>query len=278
MNTETVMALRAASESLAENIAQGTAQFKLLEFFQGLMPTITNAFKGADTTKLPKPVPLTPMQTSFIELIQRHSYGELREFKAHCPEGMATSYSKYLDTMLSALDHVLAFQPNVMNPYLVFLAHLTSSRNAVLNTEDKSAWHKQLQAERDALDAQFAADLSNKNVRSETKLGNVVERNLDWADVFQKCDTLQSKIAGVNIDSLNKLVRQAEDCLEIIYQNASSGKMQSASPEVLQRIADGAYQISAELEFISIVYYRSLVITQAVKDTAESVSKILGRR
>lgn len=278
MNTETVMALRVASESLAEQIAQGAGQIKLLEFFQGLMPSVINAFKGVDTSKIPKMPSLTSTESSFVALIDRHSYGEMREFKAHCPEGMAVTYLQYLDGMLHAVEHVLEFVPNILNPYLIFLAHLTSARNAVMSSEDRSAWHKELQAKREALEEAFRKSLANKNVRTETKLGNVIERNSDWAEVFQKCAVLRSKLDGVKIDNISKLVTQAEECLEIIYKNASNGHMQSASPEVLQRIADGAFQISAELEFVSVTYYRALVITQAVKDTTESITKVLGRR
>lgn len=267
--------LRLACEQfVAAGTSVGTAGTKLLDFFKGLMPSITNAFSGSTALdKLPKYEGLGREHRAFLERINLHSYGELREHKAFCPAGLNVPYIQYLSELDKALDHVLQFQPKALQPYLVFLAQLTSSRNAALSTDNHDRENKAVQEARAAFDKTFAEMFRSNIHETTTKVGKVIERNADWPEVFKLSTVLATKIEGIKLTNIQNQVKQAEDYLDIIFHLAQTGKLESATPEVLTAIAEGAYQIASELEFLSVIYYRCLTVNQAIKDTMESLMK-----
>lgn len=269
--------LRLACEQfVAAGTSVGTAGSKLLDYFKGLMPSISNAFSGSNALeKLPKYQGLGRDHRKFLERVNLHSYGSLREFKAFAPAGLNTTYLNYLGLLSQAVDHVLQFQPKTINPYLIFLAQLTSSRNAALSTDSHEAENKALQATRAEFDKQFATMFRTNVHETVTKVGNVIERNADWPEVFQKSLELATKIEGLKLTTIQHGVKQAEDYLDIIFHLAQTGKLESATPEVLNAIAEGAYQVASELEFLSVIYYRCLTVNQAIKDTMDGMMKAL---
>lgn len=269
--------LRLACEQLSAAAAAGApADLKLVEFFKGLMPKVSQYFNAVkDLAGFTKQPGLTSDQAKFIKRLDLHNYNELREFKAFRPAGLEGTYLQYAKALEDAVDHILMFQPKVLSPYLVFLAQLTSSRQAALSTEDHDRFNAQLRKNREAVQKEVSKLFVASVEHTEGKLGRLIERNADWHELFRNMASLTSKINGMKLSEIQNQVKQAEDYLEIIYQAAQSGRLESATPEVMQGLADGAYQVASELEFLSVTYYNVKIFTQAIDDTVNALTKAL---
>ena len=275
--TNTTLALnelRLACEQLAAAEAAGEPKNKLLEFFKGLLPKISGYFSGASNlSELDKQPGLTSDQAKILNRLALHSYSELREFKAFRPSGLEGTYLQYIQALSEAVDHILLFQPKVLTPYLVMLAQLTSSRHASLSTEDHTRFNAALKKDREEVQYAIQKLFHTGAGHTEGKLGKLVDRNADWQDIFRTLSGLTSKINGMKLSEIQQQVKQAEDYLDIIYDAVQSGKLESATPEVMQGLADGAYQVASELEFLSVTYYNVKVLVTAVDDTVNALNK-----
>lgn len=268
--------LRVACEQLAASSTAGYASNKLVDFFKGLFPTIVNAFNTTDSLdKLPKYEGLGKEHRAFLQKLSLHSYAELRGMRAYRPAGLHVSFLAYLKELDVAVNHVQAFQAETLTPYLTFLAHLTAHSNAALSTEEHRKEHQALAAKRDAMDAAFAKMFKPGDTSAETTVGVVTERNADWPELLVQANTLSNKVESLRLATIQQMVKQAEDYLDMLFHQAQQGKLENATPEVMQNLADGAYQIASELEFLSVTYYRAIVLNQAIKDTMEKLHEAM---
>ena len=260
--------LRVACEQLAASSTAGYANNKLVEFFKGLFPTIVNAFNTSDgIDKLPKYEGLGKEHRAFLQKLSAHSYGELRGMRAYRPAGLQVSFLTYLKELDIAVEHIRSFPSGTLTPYLTFLAQLTTHGNAALSTDEHRSGHQALAAKRDAMDKAFAKMFKPGDTSTETTVGVVIERNAEWPDLLVEANSLANKIEGMRLAPIQQMVKQAEDYLDMLFHQAQQGKLENATPEVMQNLADGAYQIASELEFLSVTYYRAIVLNQAIKDT-----------
>jgi hypothetical protein len=80
---------------------------------------------------------------------------------------------------------------------------------------------------------------------------------------------------SIQRDRIDLLIKQAEDYLDIIHDKVVKGEFSEVNPEVCKALADAAYEVACELEFISITYFRVLELKGSVQNTMVEVKRVI---
>ena len=214
-------------------------------------------------------------ESKFIKDVNKHIYTDISPLTAYVPEGLNVTYLKYAEKLLPAAIHASKVLDDVMSHYTIFLAGLINNKDSKLNTISFNKIHEKLTSERNELNSELGKCFKNNSVKAEVTLGDVVDRNSDWKYVIDTTNELMKLINSVNRNTLNKKIKESVTYLDIILDKIERKEMNNTSPEVVDNLSTGAYQVASELEFFSIVYYRILTYVNCVNNTVEHFNKVL---
>lgn len=273
-----VAELRYAAESISSFAANGVAAVgQMAGRLRELIPSIISNFSSSKTVgELPNLKPLSQEQQRFLALLDKASFAEVRQLRADVPEGFCGNFLAYATALADVASQLTNLAAEVLTPYTVFLAQLMGTSNLALLTQDRQHVYVGMTKERE--DGEKALGTFFKTGRKEAtqRIGEVMARNGDWSPLFEQLRKASDAINAVNRAQLTQLIDQAEDYLGVLHEQLAQGKMAHVTPETSKALAEGAFQVASHIEFYSLVHFRVLVLTEAVKATVERVNKILG--
>ena len=248
-----------------------------MELMRRLLPRITQSFHGFTNAVVPTDpaIALKGDQKEFVKLMSKHSYMDIRDLLVYVPEGMTSSYSDYANVLSRAVDYAVEIerQMTAFNSFLAVLVtnRVVSSTNVVSNMNT----YKALASQREDLNNAFAECFKGGTTKAESTIGKVVQRNADWEHVFAQANLLAERMNKINRKHLNDAASTAARYLEQIqHQSKHDGDV---APEVVNELAEGAFQMASGLEFFAIVYYRVQTLVAALSNTTEQVTASLKR-
>lgn len=274
--TTTLTEFKTQRDRVLQTLA--TERFEALPLLAEFIPQIASAFQGSGFVKLPAYEGVGKQHHAFLDMLKKHPYHEIRLLRAYRPLGLKTTYLDYLKTLAKCLDHVQNLRTAVLEPYATSLAMLVTNSDAALTSDNKAAFNHALMAQREALEAEVLEHLAPMH-STETTVGEVIARNEDWVAVFTLADDVEHQLTKLNLTSIEKKMKECQGYLDHLYELASqnSPRLKNATPEALTALAETAFQIASELEFLSVTYYRLLTTAQAIKDTEASLMKAFGK-
>ena len=267
--------LQLASESISESIAMGLGSIShFTDKLAQWLPDIMRGLRGHEPLdRLPAMMPFTGPQKAFLALISQHSYLELREIKAFVPEGLDKPFLDYVILLHAAVQHCSRFYTDTLVPYTTFLAHLVSSPDALRSLNDQGVKNAQLAAQREGFYSHRRSLFGTQPVGRQ-RVAQVVERNADWSQVLNGTNSVVTQMSQIKRSAIDEQLRQANDYLDILHSKLQKGEL-PANPEVCKALADGAYQVGAELEFFSVTYYWVLALQGSLNNTMEEVQRVI---
>lgn len=277
--------LQYASESLSDLMTSGMSVAgnfanRLLsampEIVQGFLPVKAELDAPQDIVKHLRELKLSRDQDKFLRVASAVPYSDLRELRAFVPAGLSATYLDLLAVLLPASEHAMDVRSLVIEPYLMLLAKLVSDKQGTMSTQSHAVAYKKLSANREEFTQRFAKLYKHNSEETQTTIKHVVERNGDWKPVLQAINTVAVNLEAVDLAGIQKQLAQCSDYLDLLYERLQKGEMSDATREVAQGLADGAYSVAQEMQFLSGVYFRALQLTKAVDDTIVHVNKNLG--
>lgn len=218
---------------------------------------------------------MTSRQAEFVKEISKHPYLEISAFAAFTPEGLNVTYHKYSSELLLAVMHASRILAGGMTAYSTFLAQLVTNTEQKFSSVSFDKAYKDLAQERNKLNTAIGDCFKRGSTKTESTLGDVIDRNGDWQHVFHNGDNMTKLINSVDRKALNKKINECKELLEVIIKKIDRNEFDSMSPQVIKNLSDGAFQIASELEFYAVVYYRVLAFTNAVNRTVTHCQQIL---
>jgi hypothetical protein len=244
------------------------------EYFKGIFPAVANSFRNFITEVRPSDaaVALSPSYKTFLKDLPKHHYTDVMPLIAYIPEGLNTDYLEYAEALLSAAEHASKIM-DVLNPYSVYLSQLITNPEMKLATTSKEKEFKVLEQARDKLNAQLGACFKKGSTRAESSYGEVIKRNSDWDDVFGRVEAITRNIYSVDRKKVINKINECSDHLDVILKMVNGGKMESVANQTVTNLADGAYQMACELEFFTVIYFKTEVFVACVNKTLDHFKK-----
>lgn len=247
-----------------------------------LIPSLQNNFKSflsrISGSASSETITLKASDREFLALIQTKPFLNLESIPAEVPEGMTSTFKGYAHALQAAATHVSTNTEKSMAEYSRMLAQIVTNKDMKVSMMPNNAKYRQMESQRDQLTKAMGNCFSDGSSNTKSTYGEVVQSNTEWRDVFMTMTALMDLLNRMNRD---KLQEQAEECSELlgtIIKQIKNGEFEQAGPEVLDNLADGAYQCGAELELFSVVYFKATVLATAITDTMNNVEKALAEK
>lgn len=223
---------------------------------------------------LQEAIQLTPQARAFVnDVVKKHSYVDTAPLAAWVPEGMTCTYLEYLPVLQASVDHAEKIVNETLIPYCTFLARVLTNKEDQLSTQAYN--YAGLDKIRDGLQAENAKCFKHGSSQAQVSMSDVVKRNNDWETVLHTSNALLDKMNKVDRKALNKKIEESTDLLDKLIRKIKHDDLTAVSPQVVETLSNGAYQVGKELEFFSVTYYRTLSFVEAVNKTVTNSTAIL---
>jgi|SRR6185312_4360652 len=240
---------------------------------QRIFPSVKGGLDGFKGMFSQEPaVALTGNEKSFLNTVEKRSYPNMMPLTAFVPEGLKVTYLEYSAALYPGVEHARG-SVAVIDEFAVFLAMLVSNRSSILETATRKKQYAELMLQRERVNKDIQACF-NDTTRTTVKVEDVVKRNADWKPALEAANGLTKSINLIERSHLSKKVNECSELLDRISRLVNENYFDKVSPEVLLDLSDGAYQVAAELEFYSIMYYRVQAYAHAVSRTMEHVESV----
>lgn len=244
--------------------------------FKNFMPSIKASFQEISNSFNPSAagVALLPSSSEFLKDIPKHSYMDVKILSAFVPEGMDAKYRAYAEVLLRAAKHA-AEAPKRLSDFNVYLGRLHSATGGHRSTEDGTLAYRDMEKTRKEINREIGDCFTSGSSRVETTIGKVIDRNADWQDIFAMCDAMTSEVMSVDRKKLQKQIQDCNEFLAAVERKLKAAEFEGVSPNVVQNLADGAYQLASELEFFAATYYRVEVFVTSVNRTVKHFQNVM---
>ena len=222
-------------------------------------------------------IPLPKDAKAFISEIKKHRYLDISPLTAYVPAGLEATYDIYETKLRHAVEHCDGIFERVLNPYASYLSQLITNKEAQLETINKRAYHKQMELTRDEINKEIGSVFKKGSTVTQSSLGSVVSRNNDWEPVMQRVFLLSDRMNRIDRKALTKKITECSQLLDTLHGMIRRGEMMGVTPEVVENLSEGAYQVARELEFYSVTFYRVQALAESVNNTTASVMATLKR-
>jgi len=217
---------------------------------------------------------LTGSQKVFLHDLGKHNYADVMALSAWQPEGLKVSYLEYAAALEPAVAHCARIMDDVLAPYSAYLAGLVTNLDAKYSSENITLNYKSMNIGRDLLTSTLGRCFVPGSNKAMTTIAQVIKRNADWPAVFTNTDVLVQTMNRVDRQALKKKINECTELLDRISAKIKREEFEGVDPNVLQNLADGAYQVASELEFYSVTYYKVLALTEAVNRTVKHFGEV----
>lgn len=243
---------------------------------KNVFPSIKESFDGFMARFSPNEqgLALTGTQKVFLHDVAKHNFADIGPLTAFVPEGLAVTYLEYAIVLDNAVAHCAHLMDHVLVPYSAYLAALVTNSEQKLSGQNIRLDYPAMAKERDAYNAALGSCFTPGSSRAETTLSKVVKRNADWSAVFTTVDNLVQTMNKVDRRLLKRKMDECTDLLDRISAKIKRDEFEGLNPQVLDNLADGAYQVASELEFYSVIYYKVLALTESVNQTVKHFGSV----
>lgn len=274
----TTQQLRYARESFLTTMSTSAKRLSqaIPTFVQGVREvsdTLTTTLVDAKTLEGMQGI--TRHERKFLELVATIPYQTLREIGADAPDGFKTTFLHALEVLLECAHMAVAVKKDVLDEQVSFLARIVSDDKALGSGMNFSAtWGKLIKAY-EAQDAKLQALFKGRE-GGRMKVGDVIERNRDWADVLQASRRLQSELERIDVAEYKNLSNQCAEYMELIGEKLTRFHDQDPTRSVSTSISEGAYLMAEAMRFVSGTYYRALQVCTCIDNTALKITNAMG--
>ena len=243
---------------------------------KNVFPTVRTEFQSFVSRFAPDhpALAITSKQSDFLSEVNKHSYLDIAPIAAFVPEGLATTYFRYSEVLLQAAEHSSKTTLQELSAFSVFLSQLITNADRKFSTTEFLKSYQALEHMRGELNKDLGSCFKRGSTATETTIGAVVERNAEWPHVFHNADQITKLMNSVDRNALNRKVAECVELLEIITKKMERNEFEGISPQAVNNLADGTYQIAAELEMFSAVFYKVLSYTEAVNRTVVNFKNV----
>lgn len=199
-------------------------------------------------------------------------WGNLEHIVVEVPEGFDGEFLKYGLTLEAATDYILRSQKDILEPFYVYVSTLVSRAQARSSQKDLRFSYKDNTRDRELITKELGEYFA-RGTNSRQKLIKVVRRASDLPSIFKTKNEIGQHIDTYDLEGVKVLVGKIGQMLDYITVMADDDKLGEISPETVNSLAAGTYEIAKQVEFISLVIYSSITYRNCIGLLEEKIAK-----
>ena len=241
------------------------------ELLVKVMPGINNGFKTILNTIKPTSIIEVLFEDSLEVALGKVNYVSLSKLDLPVPEGLQVKYLTYLEALESSTRRLIDLPKN-LEDFTRYVAGILTNHDSRVSTVSQDNLFRELDSSRGVAYAAISSCF-NGGTRAKRKYSELVDRNADWFVVESKVKAVVKELNQYDRSDLIDKARHLHSLLQKVEQTSKRGGFDLANPNVLKTLAEGAFQLASELEYLSVLYYRVLGLTKAVSEDIKLIKK-----
>jgi hypothetical protein len=213
--------------------------------------------------------------TVFLNLLEKSNFVEISDVKIFTPEGLVGNLPAYTDVLKSCSEHASKVVTDVLVPYNTFLAQLLSSNSARLSSFGQLNYMLKKDEQREKLNELIGSFIVPGSTQVKQPVGKAFNRNSEWRDMLANQSESTQAINSVGIKSVMSAMDECVQLIDAIRTASSSGELDSLSGPMLRQLSTTTLTAANEVTFYSITAYRVNVLTKAINDSIDVLTKEL---
>ena len=241
------------------------------ELLVKVMPGINNGFKTILNTIKPTSIIEVLFEDSLEVALGKVNYVSLSKLDLPVPEGLQVKYLTYLEALESSTRRLVDLPKN-LEDFTRYVAGILTNHDSRVSTVSQDNLFRELDSSRGVAYAAISSCF-NGGTRAKRKYNELVDRNADWPVVESKVKAVVKELNQYDRSDLIDKAKHLHSLLQKVEQTSKRGGFDLANPNVLKTLAEGAFQLASELEYLSVLYYRVLGLTKAVSEDIKLIKK-----
>lgn len=241
------------------------------ELLVKVMPGINNGFKTILNTIKPTSIIEVLFEDSLEVALGKVNYVSLSKLDLPVPEGLQVKYLTYLEALESSTRRLIDLPKN-LEDFTRYVAGILTNHDSRVSTVSQDNLFRELDSSRGVAYAAISSCF-NGGTRAKRKYSELVDRNADWSVVESKVKAVVKELNQYDRSDLIDKAKHLHSLLQKVEQTSKRGGFDLANPNVLKTLAEGAFQLASELEYLSVLYYRVLGLTKAVSEDIKLIKK-----
>lgn len=240
--------------------------------FPSLVTNIENSFSLVNEFK-PLETQHTGDQKQVLDNIKNVQYLQLDNFTVTVPEGFSADFIEALDICESGLDYIDFVRNVLLKEFRIYLSVFLSNKDQKISSNDISFKYKEHAKKRTLINQEFAKLYVANSYAVDLKLTKVIKRNADLHTVFDKYNTVVTRMKQIDFTVFKNEVEDIVEFINVITKQSESGKIENISPEAVNNIATGGYECALQVETASACYFRCMGITTSIDNFTYALLK-----
>lgn len=216
---------------------------------------------------------LTSEQRDMVKSLTKQKYLDVADLTAYCPEGLDVDLVTYTKFLEQAVDHVSLTYNKLSPEYVMILGRLINQPDYKLDSRETETIFKGVQKNREEKMHDVGKCFKKGSTKAVTTLGDLVQRNNDWQEVFQRTEAINIVIGKIDRRKLAKSIKEITDMMDMIKSKMERGELENISPQVVRGISEGAFQLASEIEMYAAVHYRVMELNGTLNATVAHYNK-----
>jgi hypothetical protein len=212
--------------------------------------------------------------SAFVRHLNKVGYSTLSQFEIHVPEGFHGNLSEYAVFLEDSTDHTSALLNGVLNPYRDFLAGLVGNADSLKSARDPLTFLVARDKAREQLNVRASTFFKPGSVSTLVRMSAVVDRVADWDVVFTKLQAVDRVTQAYKVDEIKKVIAEISDLLDVLKEEAASGRMDSINPKQLKGLGTATLSAAQEVEFLAVSRHRIVAFATAMEANIEHIEEI----
>lgn len=192
------------------------------------------------------------------------------------PEGFHGKLVDYLHFLNRTHNDLVGKASNVVLEYSDELAIFLNNVDHRKSLKNHQTAYNKIKHDREAIAKASGAFFKAGSSVSRVKLGSVISRFGDLDAIFSDAEKLETLHSQANLTELLSNVRHAVSLLDLIKDKLEKDPSMDVSGSMAQHISNGAYEIAAYVELVSVMCFNVEVALSSVQALSEQLNRITG--
>lgn len=233
----------------------------VFDIFRRVLPNITGLIEHLqpEIARFTSPDTLVKFEgnTAHVTMdkIRRTDFLGYKDLLVTVPEGFEGKLADFLHMLNDQGSSLFSSADKFLNQYILELAAFLSNADVRIQMSSHDALFRQIAKEREGHLKQYKSFFKPGSTLSRQPLGKVVARFADVEEVFKQADLLARYQKKADYKLVASQLARASELLSLIRERVEKEDITKFSAPVVKNIAEGAYQVAAFVEYLSVHAY-----------------------
>lgn len=175
------------------------------------------------------------------------------------PESFQGQFLTYLATLNKLVPMLYTAESVVLSEYNLILSSFLTNKDDKVSLKDHTHFFKSVKSQREGFAAELKTFFPKATGTSRLQIKSVLSRMSEVDPLIEVGKKLADQHSQAKLHAISDQTTHCVELLDVLISRVRDGQFESISPNATLNISTGAYEVAKYVEFISVVYYDTMV-------------------